>query len=152
MLETLYEKLKAQSGAISKINKEVDELRGDDGNPLDRLRMLEQRFNAIFGEPGSEASFSPFKQQELVNKVEFLGNTVAQQAEVIRHLQKVKKEVRYVLHQLSGVSVRLLRCVWLISNQCCSITAASSLPARHQLYIACSIATWLVSLRFLAVW
>jgi uncharacterized coiled-coil protein SlyX len=93
LLETLFEKLKAQSGAISKINKQVDELRREDSNPLDRLRMLEQRFNAVFGEPGSEALFSPFKQQELLHKVEYLGNTVAQQADVIRHLEKVKKEV-----------------------------------------------------------
>ncbi|NJR41796.1 MAG: hypothetical protein HC767_03170 [Akkermansiaceae bacterium] len=73
--------------------------------------MLEDRFNAIFGEPGSEAMFSPFKQQELVNKVEYLANTVAQQAEVIRHLEKVKKEVSNVLCTASD-DCQFCLCFW----------------------------------------
>lgn len=69
--------------------------------------MLEQRFNAIFGEPGSDSMLSPFKLQEMMNKVEYLGNTVAQQAEVIRHLEKVKKEVRYLFTPMSLALVYL---------------------------------------------
>jgi hypothetical protein len=124
----MFDKLKAQSNVILKITSEVDKLRGDgEGNPLDRLRFLERRFNDIFGEPGTEPWLSPFKQQKLMDKVDYLESTVSQQTESITNMEKMEVEVPCT--QPGASPLHRSR---LFTMRCCRISAhASSAWRRH---------------------
>jgi len=94
ILEGLFDKLKAQSGVINVLSSEVEKLRGDEEvDPVDRIRLLERRMNEMFGEPGSEPRLSPFKQQELIHRVDHLEATVAAQADDIRELRESGNDV-----------------------------------------------------------
>eukprot|EP00892_Ulva_mutabilis_P012383 jgi/Ulvmu1/9517/UM053_0005.1 len=89
ILEGLFDKLKAQSSVIHTLTSEVEKLRGDgEVDPVDRIRLLERRMNEMFGEPGSEPRLSPFKQQELLDRVDHLEATVAAQADAIHELRE----------------------------------------------------------------
>lgn len=95
ILEGLFDKIKAQSSVIKSLTSDVEKLRGDEEvDPVDRIRLLERRMNEMFGEPGTEPRLSPFKQQELIDKVDYLEATVAAQADELCGMKLKGKDVR----------------------------------------------------------
>lgn len=128
ILEGLFDKIKAQSNVINSLHSVVEKLRGDEEvDPVDRIRLLERRMNEMFGEPGSEPRLSPFKQQELLDRVDHLEATVAAQADEIRGMRG--EDVRSAKLRQSHVQGISHRAAWKRHSLACITLLAGSDPS-----------------------
>jgi hypothetical protein len=64
------------------------------GGLLDRLRLMENRFDEVFGPPGSDSQLSPFKQKDTLDRLEVLESAVAQQRRNLQAMQHDNDTVR----------------------------------------------------------
>lgn len=92
-METIFDKLKQQSEALTLYGKHLDTLKGT-SEVEERLLFLEGRFDAIFGKPGTEPKLSPFKQEEILGRLQELEGQVNAQADDLQDLHSVTHQAR----------------------------------------------------------
>lgn len=94
LLETLFDKLKAQSDALTLFSSHVNGLHV--GADLEeRLLFLESRFDAVFGIPGTEAKLSPFKQEEILGRLQAVEGQMTAQADDLQDLHSLTHQARF---------------------------------------------------------
>ena len=92
LLETLFDKLKKQAEALTFFGAQVDKAQtGVDCQ--ERLLFLESRFDAIFGKPGSEPKLNPFKQEEILGRLEDVEGQLAAQGDDVHELHTFTHQV-----------------------------------------------------------
>jgi hypothetical protein len=96
ILETLFDKVKAQSAVIQRLTREISRFRDENGTDIfERLRFMESRLNEAFGEPGTDGQLSPFRQQDLIERVDHLETILSRQKADIQALTEAHEVVRY---------------------------------------------------------
>jgi hypothetical protein len=97
LLETLFDKVKAQADTMALFAKQLDSTSSAAGL-ADRLAFLETRFSDVFGPPGAESPLSPFRQREMAERVQRLEGALAQHGHDVAELQAETREVRRRAH------------------------------------------------------
>jgi hypothetical protein len=92
VLETLLGKLRAQGGALMRLAAALEPLAV--GSVAERMQFLERRFNEMFGEPGQDGRLSPFRQQEVLDRIGAIETLAAAVSDGMKDLQEECHTVR----------------------------------------------------------
>lgn len=99
LLGTLFEKVRDQADTLEELQAEVAAAKGS--SLKDRLALLEERFNAVLGPPGTPPKFNPFMQQQLSDRVGYAEGKLDQHTHEVDELQREVHEVRFA--EMRGV-------------------------------------------------